>query len=346
MTKEQHIEMMKEGIIVFKIAMLGAWHVHAPDYAAQIQAHPETEIAVVWDNDSPRGQEFADELGIPFQADLARVLYDPSFAGVVINTPTNLHHNIIIRAARAGKHVFTEKVLTATLKEAQEVALAIRKAGIKFTISFPHLTFPQNLFAKEVVEKGWLGQISLLRIRNAHNGAIAQWLPHHFYDRDECGGGAMIDLGAHGMYLSTWLLGKPQRISSMFSHVTARDVEDNAVAVIEFANGAMAINETSFVSPQSPFSLELYGTEGSLLIGGPEGRVRLNSSLVQGEISGWVQPNQLPEPLPTPLEMWVNAILRNGPNPFDIAAAVALTELMDGAYRSHNLRRQIMFPLS
>ncbi len=331
---------------MLKIAMLGAWHVHALDYAKQIEAHPETEIALVWDNDIQRGQEFANKIQVPFEADLTRVLHNPKIDGVVITTSTNLHHDVIVKAARAGKHVFTEKVLTATLREAQGVALAIRKASIKFTISLPHCTTPQNLFVKKVVENGSLGKISLLRIRNAHDGAVAGWLPSHFYNRNECGGGAMIDLGAHGMYLSTWLLGKPQRISSMFSYVTGKDVEDNAVAVIEFPDGVIAINETSFVSPHSPFSLELYGTEGSLLIGGPEGKVHLNSSTRAGEINGWVQPDQFPQALPTPFEQWIDAILRNGPNPFGIASAVALTELMDGAYRSYNLRRQIMFPLT
>jgi 1,5-anhydro-D-fructose reductase (1,5-anhydro-D-mannitol-forming) len=336
----------KEGIIVLRIAMLGAWHVHAPDYAEEVKAHPDTEIAVVWDHDATRGEEFAKELGVPFQADLNKVLEDPSVHGVVINTPTSLHRDVIIEAALAGKHVFTEKVLTPTLADAMEVAKAIRGSGIKFTISFPHRTMPHNLFAKEAVAKGWLGKISLLRIRNAHNGAVAQWLPENFYDRRECGGGAMIDLGAHGMYLSTWLLGKPRSISSTFSHITGKDVEDSAVAVIEFESGATAINETSFVSSHSPFSLELYGTEGSLLIGGPERKVQINSPRVQGEVEGWVQPTKLPQALPTPFEQWIGAILRDEPNPFNIDSAIALTELMEGAYRSYSLRRQIMFPLT
>ncbi|NLL42624.1 MAG: Gfo/Idh/MocA family oxidoreductase [Firmicutes bacterium] len=331
---------------MLKIAMLGAWHVHAPDYAAELKAHPETEISVVWDNETARGEKFAQELGVPFQADLAEILQDSEIDGVVINTPTNLHHEVIIKAARAGKHIFTEKVLTPTLAEAEEVASAIREAGIKFTISFPHRSMPHNLFAKEAVEKGWLGEISLLRIRNAHDGTVAGWLPAHFYDSVECGGGAMIDLGAHGMYLSAWLLGKPQRIQSMFTHATGKDVEDNAVTVIEFENNATAINETSFLSARSPFSLELYGSKGSLFIGGPEGKVRLNSSVLQGEVSGWIHPDQLPQALPKPIEQWVGAILRDEPNHYDIDCAVALTELMDGAYRSHNLRRQILFPLT
>ncbi len=331
---------------MLKLAMLGAWHVHAPDYADQIKAHPEAEIALVWDDNESRGKAFAEKLDVPFQANLKQVLEDPTIHGVIINTPTSMHPTVITEAAKAGKHVFTEKVLTTTLSEALEVAEAIRKAGIKFTISFPHRSKPHNLFAKEAVEKGWLGKITLLRIRNAHNGAGAGWLPEHFYNRSECGGGAMIDLGAHGMYLSAWLLGKPQRISAMFGHLTGRAVEDNAVTVTEFADGAIAINETSFLSAQSPFSLELYGTEGSLFVGGPEDRVRLNATKVQGQLSGWIEPDTLPQALPTPIEQWVGAILRNEPNHFDLAGAVALTELMDGAYRSHSLGRHILFPLT
>ena len=331
---------------MLQIAMLGAWHVHAPDYAAQLEAHPQTEIALVWDHDRERGQAFAAELGVPFQADLTQVLGNSSIDGVVINTPTSLHRDVIIQAAKAGKHVFTEKVLTPTLLEAQEVAHVIQETGVKFTISFPHRTMPHNLFAKEVVDQGLLGQITLLRIRNAHDGTSANWLPDHFYNPLECGGGAMIDLGAHGMYLSTWLLGRPKRISSMFSHVTEKEVEDNAVTVIEFESKATAVNETSFLSARSPFSLELYGTEGSLFVGGPAGKVQLRSSRVPGAADGWIVPDQLPQALPKPLEQWVAAILHNEQNPFDIESAVQLSELMEGAYRSHHLGRQITFPLS
>ena len=80
----------------------------------------------------------------------------------------------------------------------------------------------------------------------ADGGSLADWLPPHFYNAKECGGGAMIDLGAHGMYLARWLLGKPVKITSTFNKLTGREVEDNAISVIEFENKALAINETSF----------------------------------------------------------------------------------------------------
>ena len=65
----------------------------------------------------------------------------------------------------------------------------------------------------------------------------------------------------------------------------------------------------------------------------------------KGKRSGWIQPSQLPKALPSALEQWVGAILRDEPNRFDIDCAVSLTELMDGAYRSHVLGQQVMFPL-
>ena len=330
---------------MLRIAMLGAWHVHAPDYADQIKRHPEAEISVVWDNDEERGREFAKQLGVPFEKELASVLSDKNVDAVVVNTPTNMHRDVITAAVSAGKHVFTEKVLTITSKEANEVAEVVKQSGIKFVISFPHRTLPHNLFAKEILDKGLLGDISLLRIRNAHAGTALGWLPEHFYNQEECGGGAMIDLGAHGMYLAAWLLGEPRRITTMFNHVTGKEVEDNAVAVIEFKNKAIAINETSFVSDRSPFSLELYGTKGSLLIGGPNLSVQINSSLLKGEMDGWVQPSRLPQALPTPLEQWIGAILRDEPIHFTIDDAVMLTQLMDGAYRSHRTGCQVVFPL-
>jgi len=331
---------------MLKFAMLSAWHVHAEGYAQEINAHPEAEVALVWDNDPVRGEEFARRLGVSFEPDLDKVLQDANIDAVCVNTATSMHYNVICAAARAGKHIFTEKVLAATAAEAHAIAQVVKESGVKFVISFPHRARPHNLFAKQVVEQGLLGDISLLRIRNAHNGASAGWLPPHFYSMADCGGGAMMDLGAHGMYLAAWLLGRPKRIVSVFTHLTGKEVEDNAVAVMEFENGATAINETGFVTSNSPFSLELYGTEGSLLIGGPNLEVKLNSNLAAGKVKGWITPTNLPKPLPSALEQLVGAVLRNEPIHFTIDDAVVLSELMDGAYRSHKLGCQVTYPLS
>jgi 1,5-anhydro-D-fructose reductase (1,5-anhydro-D-mannitol-forming) len=320
---------------MLKVAMISYWHVHAWDYTKQLMARDDVKITAVWDEIPERGEKNAKEIGAVFEADLDVLLGRNDVDAVVINTPTNMHREVMVAAAKAGKHIFTEKVMALTVRECEEIAQAVREAGVKFCISFPHRTMPHNLFAKKVVDEGLIGDITLLRIRNAHNGSVAGWLPDHFYDPVECGGGAMIDLGAHGMYLSRWLLGEPVRITSMFNNYIDKPVEDNAVSVIEFKNKAIAINETGFVTSDSPFSLELYGTHGSLFIGGADNQIRLVSSKMESQVPGWITPSQLPDPIPSAIDQWVDGILEDGEILFGLEDGIELTRLMEGAYKSH-----------
>jgi len=324
-----------------KVAMLSGWHVHAKGYGRQLQEQPGVTIAAVWDDDVQRGTEWAKELNAPFYADLDEVLAKTDIDSVCVNVSTDKHCEVMVKAANAKKHIFTEKVMAMTVAECQEIAAAVRKAGTKFCISFPHRAMPHNLFAKQIVDEGLLGDITVMRVRNAHDGAAGDWLPIHFYDLKTCGGGAMMDLGAHVMYLSRWIMGKPVRMTSIFNARTDKakqhDIEDNAISMIEFENKGIAIAETSFVSASSPYMLELYGTEGSLLIGGPNTTVQLNSKKLNANapVNGWVSPARLPKALPHPIEMFVKGVDEGADIPFDLEAGIQLTELMAAAYKSH-----------
>jgi len=315
---------------MLKVAIISSWHVHAGGYAEEFKARPDVQVTAVWDEEAKKGQDFANWQKLPFEPDLDKLLATDIDA-VCINAPTNIHPEVIIKCAKAGKHIFTEKVLALTNKEAQEIAAAVKAAGVKFCISFPHRTFPSNLFAKKVVEEKLLGDITYMRMRNAHNGASAGWLPPHFYSKEQCGGGAMIDLGAHPMYLIPWLMGKPAEVSSVFTSVTGREVEDNAVTVMKYANGAVAVSETGFVSSHSPSMLELYGTAGSLMIIG--GEVRFVSEKSTG--GKWQTVTDLPEGLPSPIAQFVDGVLYGKEIVFGMDDAIVLTEMMDAAYRAH-----------
>jgi len=321
---------------MLKIAMISCWHVHTEGYAQELKSRDDVQLTVVWDEEPERGMEFAKRYNIAFQQDLDKLLGRDDVDAVCINSPTNTHPEILIKSAKAKKHIFTEKVLALTNAEASQIRDAIEESGVKFCISFPHRTFAQNLFAKKVMDEGLLGNVNYMRVRNAHNGASAGWLPAHFYDEKQCGGGAMIDLGAHPMYLIAWIMGKPAQVASAFTHVTGRDVEDNAVTVMKYENGAIAVSETGFITGFCPFMLELYGTDGSLVISGDE--VKLISSKLNdnaGKYGGWINPNQLPEALPSPLNQFVDGVLYEKEIIFGIEDAVTLTEMMDAAYRAH-----------
>ena len=290
---------------MLRVGMMSEWHVHAKGYANVLADMSDVEVCVVWDEEPERGKAWASELGVPFEPQLDAFLARDSIDGVVMCAPTNMHAELMVAAARAGKHIFTEKVMALTVAECNAVATAVREAGVKFCISFPMRTNPDFQFAKQVADDGVIGDITLLRVRIVHNGASAGWLPPHFYDLAACGGGAMMDLGAHPMYLARWILGRPLRVTSSFTRVTGHAVDDNAVTVVEFERGALAVIETGFVSTNSPRVLELHGTQGCLYAGGPGDSLQMIAPATGRSPEAWHTPAELPPALPSPIRMWV-----------------------------------------
>lgn len=323
---------------MLKVAMLSYWHVHAPDYTRQVQARSDCRIVAVWDELPERGRREAEKLGVPFRESLQEVLNDPGVDAVVVDTPTSLHADVMVAAAQAGKHIYTEKVLAITTEEADRIIEAVRRSGKSFMISLPRLTEQRYLYIKQVIDSGLLGDITMVRSRVAHDGALPNanskngWLPQHFYDLKLCGGGALIDLGCHPMYLAHWFLGLPVSVSAQFGYVTGREAEDNAVATLAYENGALAVVEVGFASRFNPFTVEVYGTEGCLLSGR---QLELRSSKTGlGPNNGWIAPDRLPEALPSPLDQWVDHILYGKEPTITIEQGRALTQLMEAANRS------------
>ena len=320
------------------IAVLGAWHVHTMEYATAVQKNPNSTLCCLWDSDRERGAQMAEKLGVPFQPDLAAVLSDPSIQGVTVTTATSEHPQVLMAAAKAGKHIFTEKVLAFTNEDAGDIAKTVKESGITFTISYPHKTRPTLKAAKEILDGGKLGQVTYARVRNVHDGSSAGWLPPHFYNAAETGGGAMMDLGAHPMYTLRWLMGEPKSVVSMFTTVTGKPVEDNAVSVLEFEGGAIGVSETGFVSTGIGYVLELSGTKGSLMV--HNDILEYSCAETGGKL---VTLEPLPEPDPMPIDAWIDACRGIGEAPNGIDEAVALTRFMVGAYESYRTGAKYIF---
>lgn len=310
--------------------MLSFWHVHAGDYAREANEHPGTEIVAIWDELADRGQREAKERGVRYYESLDELLANDEINGVIVDTPTNLHHEVMIKAARAGKHIFTEKVVAATLREANEILAAVNEAGVKLTVSLPRLNHGYTLAVKDVLDKKLLGNLTQVRVRLSHNGALAGWLPEHFYNAEQCQGGALIDLGCHPMYLTRLFLGEPVSVTANYGYVTGKEVEDNAVAVLRYENGAVGVVEAGFVTAHSPFAIEIHGTEGSLLYGTPEDKLLVRSNLIEASSQGWVE-LPVPDSIPGAFDQWVNHVNDNTTGDDNIALALELTRLMEAA---------------
>ncbi len=309
------------------IALIGTWHVHFEGYANTIQNNPNCKITAIWDNDKESAKKYAEKYNCDFVENYDELLKRPDVDAISVCTSTDLHKEVMIKAAKAGKHIFTEKVLCFTEADALEVAKAVKENNVKFCISFPWRAKGDFLWVKQAVDNGLIGEVNYCRMRNAHNGALAGWLPETFYDKETCGGGAMMDLGAHSMYLLNWLLGEPIKASSAFTNVMVNSVEDNAVTILTYENGAIGVSETGFVAPNNPFEFEMAGSKGTILAGGFTDKVCYNIG------DGWVFP-KTPENAVSPLLSWINSILNDSEIPYGIDDAVALSKIMETAYKN------------
>lgn len=325
---------------MIQMALLSKWHVHAEGYGRQFAEIPDVRITVVWDEDPARGKAWAEELGCDFEPDLEKAVSRKDVDAVSVGAPTSMHKEVICAAAKAGKAIFTEKVLAITTAEAEEIAAVVNEAKVPFLISLRRRTDAVILEAKHLVESGAIGRVTHLRVRDAHDGVSSGWLPDTFFDKAQCGGGAMMDLGAHPMYLCLYFLGEPESVSSVFTASGGKGVDDNCVSVLRYADGAIAVSETAFLSKRCPFSLEINGTEGSICVGGAlEDGVLLNTD----DGKKLIPSSEIPYSSPAPVPLFVQCLREEKPSPFGTKDAVALTRLMDAAYRSAEEGKEVAY---
>jgi len=334
---------------MLRIAMLSFAHVHADGYARQVASHSEAEIVCVWDDDEGRGRAAAEKYGVEYSADLNGVLRRNDVDAVVVNAPTVQHTDVLLAAVNAGKHIFTEKALTLTTADADRVVAAVRASDIRFMISLPSRTRPDILFFKQALDNGWLGRITMMRARIAHSAALGRWFKGSslwFGDAEQAGGGALFDLGCDTADVMRWFLGEPASVVAKVQNFSgAYDIDDQTLAMIEFKNGALGILDTSWVHAAGPNPLEIYGTEGySGYDGRPGDPIRLISNQLQPDgVKGVIQPTALPDPLPSPLEQWIAAILHNEPMTITVEDGRHLTQLLEGVYRAAQSGREARF---
>src|SRR5262249_33327605 len=182
------------------------------------------------------------------------------------NAPTSQHTELMLAAARAKKHIFTEKALTVSTADSDAVVKAVHENDLKFVISLPNRTTPETLFMKHAIDQGLLGKVTLMRARIAHNASLDHWFHDGsawFGDSALAGGGALFDLGCHTVDVMRWFMGEPVSVTAKVQNFSgAYDIDDNCVAVVEFKNGGLGILDVSWVQRAGMNPMEIYGTEG------------------------------------------------------------------------------------
>ncbi|MFB7249692.1 Gfo/Idh/MocA family protein [Microbacterium sp. NPDC056234] len=323
------------------IGVVGFWHVHANDYAREALRHSRTRLVAGWDQDETIAREGAEVLGIELERDLDALLARPDVDAVTITTATSDHTDVIRRAIAAGKHVFTEKLLAPTVAECEALVREAEAAGVQLVVSLPRLSEATTVAVRDLIESGDLGTVTYARVRLAHDGWLAGWLPERFADPATAIGGVFADLGCHPAYLIQHFLGtRPATISATYGAVTGRDVEDNAVVVSRYPNGAVGVAEASFVTRPGAFAFEVRGTEASVLFGFGSDVLTATGGRFGDE--GWVEV-ELPDAPLQPFDLWIDAIEAGADASANRAAAIELTRLVVAANASAHSRQTIDF---
>ena len=285
---------------------------------------------------------------------------------VHIATPNRYHKDALLSAMAAGKHIYCEKPLVASLEEAREVESALSAYRGIAQMVLQNRFFPATLKARELVEEGFLGRILSFRGAYLHSGSADPEAPLKWkLSRREAGGGVLFDLGSHLIDLSMHLAGDfaevDCRTAVAFSERPALDgsgrvpvdAEDLALVVARTAGGALGTLEASKIATGAldELRLEIHGTRGAMRFNSMRPNWLEVYDAKRGE--GWTAldtVNRFPPPaapLPGPkfsigwirshcacLANFVQAIATGQPAEPSLAVGVRLHEVMDACYRS------------
>jgi len=314
-----------------RMGVVGVWHVHAADYVDEAMRRDDVTIVGVWDRDHEAALAFAQPRGLPVVPELEILLGDPSIDVIVVNTATSDHVDVVTRALEAGKNVFCEKVLAFRPEDAAELEELALRRGLTLAVSFQRLAEAWVPTLDAVVKSGVLGRITSSRIRYQHAGAIDGWLPDGFFSPTEAGGGAVIDLGVHGFYLSQLFHGTyPTTVTCRVSDISGHGIDDNSVVVLDYADGSWSVLETSLVSgPDNARWCEIHGTRGVAVIDPRDETVYVRRSDAQD----WVAQEMLPTS-PTPLQHFFAVLDEGGDNSWNRFQSIRLVALVAAAYES------------
>lgn len=248
------------------------------------------EMVAVCDVNADNAKLAADQYSVgKIYTDYKEMLASGEIDAVSVATPNKYHKDPTIAALEAGVHVLCEKPLAMDAVEAKAMCAAARDSGKILQVGLQSRFTGAGLFMKDYIDAGNMGDIYFARAQALRRRGVPHW--GVFIDKEQQGGGPLIDIGVHILDFTLFLMGYPKPVSAsgktwdmmgknpaLTNNFGEYDrskftVEDFAVGLIKFDNGAVVSLESSFMANQSENDLmktQLYGTKAG-------GTVRLYS---------------------------------------------------------------------
>src|SRR6516225_9056405 len=231
-----------------KVGIIGS-QFQADIHAASFEIMPhEAEVLAIASPTAGHAAALAKRFGIPrVFTDYREMLKERDIEMVTIAAPNSLHAQMTKDIAAAGKHIVCEKPLAMTIAEGEEMIAAAKRHGVLLMYGEELFFTPKYLKAKEMADSGAFGKVYLVKQSEKHFGPHSAW----FWDVNRSGGGALMDLGCHGIAFCYWFLNRP-RIKSVYCqmgtyvHGDKTRGEDDCLCILEFENNAVGLIEDSW----------------------------------------------------------------------------------------------------
>lgn len=253
-----------------------------PNFSPDLQHTPV--LKAVCSRSEEKVKAFAEQWGYEsYETDWKKIIARDDIDAVDICVPNNMHMEIAVAAAEAGKMVLCEKPLSRNLIEGEKMVEAVAKAGVKNTIWYNYRRIPAVTLAKQIVASGKLGKIFHYRSNFLQDWTINENLPQGgraFWrmDADAAGSGVTGDLLAHCIDLAMWLNGGIKDVSSVTEifvkqrkheetgNVEEVKIDDACIFHCHFNNGSLGLFESTRYARghKALFTLEINGENGSL----------------------------------------------------------------------------------
>ena len=253
----------------FRFGIIGSGVIS--EYHAQaIKAQSNGKIVAVSDIVRQSADKFAAKHNCEIIDDWQKMIKREDIDAICVCTPTGLHAQQSIAAAKAGKHVLVEKTMATNLKDATEMIHVVRDNGVKLGVIYQKRTEEAPNKIKKAIEEGVFGKLIF------GDASIKYWRNQAYYDSADWrgtwaneGGGSTITQGSHGIDLLLYMMGDVEKIYAKYDTIAHKniEVEDIAIAILTYKNGAYGRLQTaSATNPGQGNVFEINGTHGTVIL--------------------------------------------------------------------------------
>lgn len=260
---------------ILKVCLIGcgrAGMIHARNYKNKIE---NARITAVADAVEEAAKAAAEELGVEkCFSDYKEILSDPEIDAVIVVAPTNLHKQIVIDCAAAGKHIFCEKPMAMTVEECDEMIAACDRHKVKLQIGFMRRFDASFREAKRLVEEGAIGELVQIHSNTRGPSKPRPWM----YDIKKSNG-ILAEVNSHDIDAVRWMAGSDiETVYAVAGNVRNPEAEadypdyyDSVLMSGTLKSGVhFCIDGAAYVQYGYDSKMELIGTKGKIQVGRSE----------------------------------------------------------------------------